>query len=249
MGTPFVTGEWISYAQDVDRSNHVFGTNRGAGSSILTFIGGFHPTRERLWLSDIAHHHLAISVLFIVAGHMYRSNFDIGHSIRIIIDSHVSPAGGMGEGHRNLYFTVNDSLHFQIGLALASLGTTSSLVAQHMYSLPPYAFLASDFTRQRALYTHHQYISGIIISGAFAHGAIFFVRDYEPERNQRNVLALVLEHKEVLISHLSWVSLFLGFHTLGLYVHNDVIQAFGTPERQILIEPVFAQWIQSAQGN
>jgi photosystem I P700 chlorophyll a apoprotein A2 len=62
-------------------------------------------------------------------------------------------------------------------------------------------------------------------------------------------LARVLAHKEVLISHLSWVSLFLGFHTLGLYVHNDVIQAFGTPERQILIEPVFAQWIQSAQGK
>ena len=59
----------------------------------------------------------------------------------------------------------------------------------------------------------------------------------------------MLEHKEAIISHLSWVSLFLGFHTLGLYVHNDVMQAFGTPEKQILIEPVFAQWIQSAQGK
>jgi photosystem I P700 chlorophyll a apoprotein A2 len=27
----------------------------------------------------------------------------------------------------------------------------------------------------------------------------------------------VLQHKEAIISHLSWVSLFLGFHTLGLY--------------------------------
>ena len=51
------------------------------------------------------------------------------------------------------------------------------------------------------------------------------------------------------ISHLSWASLFLGFHTLGLYVHNDVMLAFGTPEKQILIEPVFAQWIQSAHGK
>ena len=25
--------------------------------------------------------------------------------------------------------------------------------------------------------------------------------------------------------------------------------AFGTPEKQILIEPVFAQWIQAAQGK
>ena len=52
-----------------------------------------------------------------------------------------------------------------------------------------------------------------------------------------------------IISHLSWASLFLGFHTLGLYVHNDVMLAFGTPEKQILIEPIFAQWIQSAHGK
>ena len=85
--------------------------------------------------------------------------------------------------------------------------------------------------------------------GAFAHGAIFFVRDYDPEANQGNVLARMLDHKEAIISHLSWVSLFLGFHTLGLYVHNDVVVAFGQPEKQILVEPVFAQWIQAASGK
>jgi photosystem I P700 chlorophyll a apoprotein A2 len=118
-----------------------------------------------------------------------------------------------------------------------------------MYSLPPYAFLANDFTTMAALYTHHQYIAGFIMCGAFAHGAIFFIRDYDPEQNKGNVLARMLDHKEALISHLSWASLFLGFHTLGLYVHNDVMLAFGTPEKQILIEPVFAQWIQAAHGK
>lgn len=63
------------------------------------------------------------------------------------------------------------------------------------------------------------------------------------------VLARMLDHKEAIISHLSWVSLFLGFHTLGLYVHNDVMLAFGTLEKQILIEPIFVQWIQSAHGK
>ncbi|CAI9261161.1 unnamed protein product [Lactuca saligna] len=87
------------------------------------------------------------------------------------------------------------------------------------------------------------------MTGAFAHGAIFFIRDYNPEQNEDNVLARMLEHKEAIISHLSWASLFLGFHTLGLYVHNDVMLAFGTPEKQILIEPIFAQWIQSAHGK
>jgi photosystem I P700 chlorophyll a apoprotein A2 len=137
----------------------------------------------------------------------------------------------------------------QLGLALASLGVITSLAAQHIYSLNPYAFLSRDYATEAALYTHHQYIAGFLMVGAFAHGAIFFVRDYDPELNKNNVLARMLDHKEAIISHLSWVSLFLGFHTLGLYVHNDTVVAFGQPEKQILVEPVFAQWIQSGSGK
>jgi len=59
----------------------------------------------------------------------------------------------------------------------------------------------------------------------------------------------VLDHKEAIISHLSWANLFLGFHTLDLYIHNDVMLGFGTSEKQILIEPIFAPWIQSAHGK
>ncbi len=251
---PFFTGNWGVYAQNPDTAGHVFGTAEGAGSAILTFLGGFHPQTESLWLTDMAHHHLAIAVLFIVAGHMYRTNFGIGHSIKEILGAHRPPEGTpfgglLGEGHKGLYDTINNSLHFQLGLALASLGVITSLVAQHMYSLPPYAFIARDYTTQAALYTHHQYIAGFLMVGAFAHGAIFFVRDYDPAANKNNVLDRMLQHKEALISHLSWVSLFLGFHTLGLYVHNDTVVAFGTPEKQILVEPVFAQWIQAAHGK
>jgi photosystem I P700 chlorophyll a apoprotein A2 len=251
---PFFTGNWGVYAQNPDTASHVFGTSDGAGTAILTFLGGFHPQTESLWLTDIAHHHLAIAVIFIIAGHMYRTNWGIGHSIKDILAAHNPPkgtpfGGALGEGHKGLYDTINNSLHFQLGLALACLGVVTSLVAQHMYSLPSYVFIAKDYTTQAALYTHHQYIAGFLMVGAFAHGAIFFVRDYDPEANKNNVLARMLEHKEALISHLSWVSLFLGFHTLGLYVHNDVVVAFGTPEKQILIEPVFAQFVQAASGK
>jgi photosystem I P700 chlorophyll a apoprotein A2 len=246
---PFFTGNWGVYAQNPDTSSHIFGTATGSGSAILTFLGGFHPQTESLWLTDMAHHHLAIAVIFIVAGHMYRTNFGIGHSIKEILNAHKPPAGGLGEGHKGLYDTLNNSLHFQLALALASLGVVTSLVAQHMYALPPYAFMAKDYTTMAALYTHHQYIAGFIMVGAFAHGAIFLIRDYDPVANKNNVLDRVLQHKEAIISHLSWVSLFLGFHTLGLYVHNDVVVAFGTPEKQILVEPVFAQWVQAASGK
>ena len=162
---------------------------------------------------------------------------------------HKAPGGRLGAQHDGLYDTINNSLHFQLGLALASLAVVCSLVAQHMYSLPSYAFIAKDYTTQAALYTHHQYIAGFLMMGAFAHGAIFFVRDYDPAQNKNNVLDRILNHKEAIISHLSWVSLYIGFHTLGIYCHNDVVVAFGTPEKQILVEPVFAQFIQGAHGK
>jgi photosystem I P700 chlorophyll a apoprotein A2 len=249
---PFFTGNWGVYAQNPDTAYQLFGTSEGSGTAILTFLGGFHPQTEALWLTDIAHHHLAIGVIFVIAGHMYRTNFGIGHSIREILEAHNPPKGtpgDLGAGHKGLYDTINNSLHFQLGLALASLGVVTSLVAQHMYAMPSYAFIARDYTTQAALYTHHQYIAIFLMCGAFAHGAIFFIRDYDPEANKNNVLARMLEHKEAIISHLSWVSLFLGFHTLGLYVHNDVVVAFGTPEKQILVEPVFAQFVQAASGK
>jgi photosystem I P700 chlorophyll a apoprotein A2 len=250
---PFFTGNWGVYAQNPDTASHVFGTSEGAGTAILTFLGGFHPQTESLWLTDMAHHHLAIAVLFIVAGHMYRTQFGIGHNIKEMCDAKEffgkKVEGPFNMPHQGIYETYNNSLHFQLGWHLACLGVITSLVAQHMYAMPPYAFIAKDYTTMAALYTHHQYIAGFIMVGAFAHGAIFLVRDYDPELNKGNVLDRVLQHKEAIISHLSWVSLFLGFHTLGLYVHNDVVVAFGTPEKQILIEPVFAQFIQASHGK
>jgi photosystem I P700 chlorophyll a apoprotein A1 len=54
--TPFFTLNWSEY------------------SDFLTFKGGLNPVTGGLWLSDTAHHHLAIAVLFLV-GHMYRTNW------------------------------------------------------------------------------------------------------------------------------------------------------------------------------
>jgi photosystem I P700 chlorophyll a apoprotein A2 len=224
--TPFYTGNWTVYAENPDSANHIYGTAEGAGTAILTFLGGFHPQTQSLWLTDIAHHQLAIAVVFIVAGHMYRTNFGIGHNMKEILDAHRPPGGRLGAGHIGLFETITNSLHMQLGLALACLGVATSLTAQHMYAITPYAFLSKDFTTEAALYTHHQYIAGFLMVGAFAHGAIFFVRDYDPE-----------------------LTLFLGFHTLGLYIHNDTVVAFGQPEKQILFEPLFAEYIQAASGR
>jgi photosystem I P700 chlorophyll a apoprotein A2 len=69
-----------------------------------------------------------------------------------ILDAHRPPGGRLGAGHR-LFETITNSLHMQLGLALASLGVATSLTAQHMYALTPYAFMSKDL-RLKLLYTH-----------------------------------------------------------------------------------------------
>ncbi|KAK6793696.1 hypothetical protein RDI58_007149 [Solanum bulbocastanum] len=95
---------------------------------------------------------------------MYRAHFGIRHNMKDLLDAHITLGGRLGRGHKGLYDTINNSLYFQLGLALASVGVITSLVAQQMYSLLAYAFIAEDFTTQATLYTHHQYIAGFIMT-------------------------------------------------------------------------------------
>ncbi|PHT44938.1 Photosystem I chlorophyll a apoprotein A2 [Capsicum baccatum] len=40
---PLFIGQWNFYAQNLDSCSHLFGTVQGAGTAILTLLGGFHP--------------------------------------------------------------------------------------------------------------------------------------------------------------------------------------------------------------
>jgi photosystem I P700 chlorophyll a apoprotein A1 len=227
---PFFTLDWGKYAE------------------FLTFKGGLDPQTGALWLTDQAHHHLAIAVLFIVAGHMYRTNWGIGHSIKEILEAHKGPY--TGEGHKGLYEVLTSSWHAQLAINLAMVGSLSIIVAQHMYAMNPYPYMGIDYATQISLFTHHMWIGGIFIVGGAAHGAIYMVRDYDPAVNRNNVLDRVIRHRDAIISHLNWVCLFLGFHAFGFYVHNDTMQALGRPQDMfsdtgIQLQPIFAQWIQS----
>ena len=68
-----------------------------------------------------------------------------------ILDAHRPPGGRLGAGHIGLFETITNSLHMQLGLALASLGVATSLTAQHMYALTPYAFYRK-ILQQKLLY-------------------------------------------------------------------------------------------------
>jgi len=226
---PFFTLDWSKY------------------SDILTFKGGLNPTTASLWLTDVAHHHLAIAVLFIIAGHMYRTNFGIGHSIKEILEAHRGPL--TGAGHKGLYEVLTTSWHAQLAINLALLGSLTIIIAHHMYAMPPYPYIAIDYPTQLSLFTHHMWIGAFCIVGGGAHGSIFMVRDYDATQNYNNLLDRVIRHRDAIISHLNWVSIFLGFHSFGLYIHNDTMQALGRPQdmfsdKAISLQPIFAQWIQ-----
>ena len=225
---PFFTLQWAAY------------------SDFLTFKGGLNPVTGGLWITDEAHHHLAISVMFLIAGHIYRTNWGIGHSMREILEAHRGPL--TGDGHKGLYELLTTSWHAQLSLNLAILGSLSIIVAHHMYSIPPYPYLAVDYGTQISLFTHHVWIGGFCIVGAGAHAAIFIVRDYDPRNNYNNLLDRVIRHRDAIIAHLNWVCIFIGLHSFGLYIHNDTISALGRPQdifsdTAVQLQPVFAQWV------
>jgi photosystem I P700 chlorophyll a apoprotein A1 len=225
-----------------------FSLNWSKYSDILTFKGGLNPTTASLWLTDVAHHHLAIAVLFIIAGHMYRTNFGIGHSMKEILEAHRGPF--TGNGHKGLFEVLTTSWHAQLAINLAMMGSLSIIIAHHMYAMPPYPYLATDYATQLCIFTHHMWIGAFCIVGGAAHGAIFMVRDYNPIYNYNNLLDRVIRHRDAIISHLNWVCIFLGFHSFGLYVHNDTMRALGRPQdmfsdKAIQLQPIFAQWIQN----
>ena len=225
---PFATLDWGRYAAQNDGWSHGFGvSDTAAGTAVLSFLGSRLPSSDSLWLTDVAHHHLALGIVCIILGNLVRS------------------------------FSLNEEqygLHWYLALSLASLGTASSFAATHIDAFTVYAYLSKDFTAMSAIYTHHQYIAGFFVLGGFAHGAIYLIRDANLSASAPKTLASrfvlgLLTYRSAIISHLSAITLFLGFHTLGLYVHNDVMQAFGAPELEISISPVFGQWLQVAHGQ
>jgi photosystem I P700 chlorophyll a apoprotein A1 len=220
----------------------------GVYGDFLTFQGGLNPLTGGVLLTDRAHHHLAVAVLFLIAGHIYRTNWRIGHSIRDILEAHRGPI--TGNGHKGIYDLITNSWHSQLALNLAILGSLSIIVSHHIYSIPPYPYLSVDYGTQLSLFTHHIWIGGFCIVGRRAHAAIFIVRDYNPENNYNNLIDRVIRHRDAIVSHLNWVCIFLGLHSFGLYIHNDTISALGRPQDMfsdtaIQLQPIFAQFLQT----
>jgi len=97
-----------------------------------------------------------------------------------------------------------------------------------MNAMPPYTYLATR--TPLLLFTHHMWIGGFLLVGVAAHAAIFKVGDYDPTTRDNDLLDRVLRHRDVIISHFNGLSIFLGFHSCGLYIHNYIMRALGHPQ-------------------
>jgi photosystem I P700 chlorophyll a apoprotein A2 len=193
----------LTWGSDFDKDNHIWRSTYGAGNTLLTFAGSLKADTQSLYLSDISHHHLAIGCIFIIAGHLYRTFFaSVGHRIRDILVVN-------GNSPKQLV-NVKKSLHLSLAYALFALGSATSMVAQHTYSLLPYVYLS--YLTSVALYIHHQYIATLLMTGSLIHFAIFIIRDYVAYTNSglpitisnANVVDQILSTKGQFISHLSW---------------------------------------------
>jgi len=228
----FFSIAWCAHLLDVAIPSA--GPNAMQGRA-LTFMGGLKSDTASLYLTDIAHHHLALGVIFVWAGHLYSSFIRaFGHRIRDVLYIIGVPT------------QYGQSLHLALALALASCAVITSLVAQHIYSLTPYFYLSYDYVTSVTLYVHHSWIAGFLMVASFAHSAIFLIRDH---KRRASCARRILAHKGALLSGLSWICLWLGFHTLAVYCHNDTVVAFGEAEKQILVEPTNAQIIQQSSGK
>ncbi|MBA0799974.1 hypothetical protein Gohar_010451 [Gossypium harknessii] len=77
---------------------------------------------------------------------MYKTNWGIGHILKDILEAHKGPF--TGQWHKGLYEIQTTSWHAQLSLNLAMVGSLTIVVAHHMYSMPPYPYLATDYGTQ-----------------------------------------------------------------------------------------------------
>ena len=131
---------WLRLISPDFNLRNLFTLNWEALGSGLTSFGGLQPATESLWMSDIAHHHLAVGVVFILAGHMYQTDFGIGVALGDIIADHK--------------LELFNSCHLQLALQLAMQGSVSVWVGHVLVALPAYPYLLTDYATVLSVFTH-----------------------------------------------------------------------------------------------
>ena len=140
-----------------------------------------------------------------------------------------------------------NSIHAQLSINLAITGSLSITFSHHVYAMPVYPYIGSDYPTMLCLFYHHMWIGGFLIMGGGAHASIFIIRN---SRRTNSIPLQVLNHRHLIIGHLIYLTIALGLHSFSLYIHNDTLQAFRRREdmftdNSIQLKPFLAIWVQS----
>ena len=103
------------------------------------------------------------------------------------------------------------------------------------------------------LFYHYLWVGGYLVIGGGAHASIFLIGDHLETMNRLRLQGFeeVLNHRDIFIGHLIWVTRTLGLHSFRLYIHNDTLQALGRPEdmlhdtASLQFKPIFARLLQT----
>jgi photosystem I P700 chlorophyll a apoprotein A1 len=211
------------------------------GVSLLADAGTLDSNTGSIHLGVIAAHHFFLAVCLIVAGSAIRPNLVQFKALSLLYTG----------GNRRLLS------HLVLSVSLAITGSLSIITSHHLTSMLAYPFLGADYPTVLCSFVHHMWIGSILTVGAGAHGSIHLVRDHHTARqscSRTTTIAIIIGQRELIIGHLVWVTIFLGTHAFGLYIHNDTLQSLGRPEdlisdNGILMKPIFANSIWSLRDE
>ena len=181
---------------------------------------GLETYSDFSWKSP--HHHFYVGIVFItssVIGFPYHPRK---------IESFQELLGSRG---------LTTPLHGQVATNLSFTGSLSTRLAHVQNAIPIYPFSLSDYPTSLSLFVHHMWVAPYLIIGSGTHSSIFWITDLMGQQ-------ALLKHRDLILSHLIWVSFALGLHSFGLYIHNDSLQALRHPQdifhdNSIQLKPVF----------
>ena len=131
--------------------------------------------------------------------------------------------------HSNLRLTLPPSpatQHFILSTSLTTLGLLSLLLSYQMSLGSNFsAYLSTSYESALSISVHHIWIGAASILGKASHLSIYYTRMIS--------LQTIESHRDTLFGHLSWITIFLGLHSFGLYIHNDTMYSLGLPYSSI----------------
>jgi photosystem I P700 chlorophyll a apoprotein A1 len=139
-----------------------------------------------------------------------------------------------------------------LSINLAMTGQLSIAFANSHAVIAVYPNVTRDFACALSLFCHHMVVGAFLVVGASASASLEWIRGrgFWTGSAHLDTVRTILQHRDVLTTTLIWVCVFLGLHSVTIYLHNDAQQALGREEmmfgdNSIQLKPLFALWLYS----